>query len=107
MIATSPLAGSQFSYSGGTAATVTVPATVTCVVRITCYSAAGGTLTITPKGANQTGTAGDAITIPAGVPFAIAWPNGGPLGPGTVLVFSGTSSYYVEYAKAGPGGLTA
>lgn len=107
MIATSPLAGSQFSYNGGTAATVTVPASVTCVVRITCYSTAGGTLTITPKGPNQTGTAGDAISIPAGIPFSIAWPNGGPLGPGTILAFASTNSYYVEYAKAGAGGLTA
>mgnify|MGYP001443614092 CR=1 FL=1 len=104
MIATSPLAGSQYSYSTGTAGTVTVGAGLS-VVAFTCYSAAGGTLTITPNGPNQTGSAGGAIVIPAGAPFSREWPLGGPLGPGTVLAFSGTDSYYVEFAKGGAGGV--
>lgn len=106
MIATSPLAGSQFSYNGGTSGTVTV-LTGKMITLISCYSAAGGTLTIAPGGANQVAppTAGDSITIPAGVPWSREWPMGGPLGPATVLVFTGTDSYYVEYAAKGVAGL--
>lgn len=104
MIATSPLAGSQFSYATGSSGTVTVP--VGCwVSAFSCVSSSGGTLTITPKGPNQTTSAGSAITIPAGSPFSRDWPFGGPLGPGSLLAFTGTDSYYVEFAKTGAGGL--
>lgn len=94
------MAGSQFSYAAGSAATVTVPSGVV-VVSIHAHASAGAaTLTITPKGANQTSTAGSAIPVPATDwlrlgPFDI----GGQLGEGTVLVFAGTDSYFVAYAK--------
>ena len=104
MIATSPLAGSQFSYATGSSGTVAVPAGC-FVTLVSCYASAGGTLTITPNGPNQTGSAGGAITIPTGVPFSIPWPTCAPLGPGSSLAFSGTDTYFVTYAKAGSGGL--
>jgi hypothetical protein len=104
MIATTPLAGSQFSYDTGTAGTVTVGAGK-FVTSLSCYSSAGGTLTITPKGPNQTSTAGSAITIPAGTPFTLPWPACSALGPTTELVFASTDSYVVTYAKSGGGGL--
>lgn len=101
-IASSPLVSSKFGYATGAAGTVTVPAGAS-VSLITCYSSAGGTLTITPGGAGQTGAAGGAIVIPAGASFTRDWPNGGPLGGGTVLAFAATDTYYVEYATAGAG----
>ena len=104
MIATSPLSSSQFSYDTGSAGTATVPAGA-YVTFVSCYSAAGGTVTITPRGANQTASTGSAITIPAGTPFTLPWPACAPLGPGSTIVFSSTDTYFVSYAKAGAGGL--
>lgn len=94
----SPLSATRFSYASGTSGTVTV-GSGNQVSLITCYSVAGGTLTITPGGGNQSASAGSTITIPAGTSFSRDWaPTYGPLGPGTVLVFASTDSYYVEYA---------
>jgi hypothetical protein len=92
------LAGSQFSYAAGSSGTVTVPAGVS-VTRVKCLATSdGATLTITPKGANQTSAAGDAIPIPVeGVWFDL--PLLTELGPATVFAFSGTASYFVSYAK--------
>jgi hypothetical protein len=91
------LAGSRYSYDAGTSGTVTVPASK-YVTAIYAYgsAAAAGSLTITPGGANQKPIAGSAITIPAGVWFVLNFL--GQLGPGSVLVFATTDSYYVEYA---------
>ena len=91
------LAASQFSYSAGTAASVTVAAGKQ-VTGIACHaSGSGATLTITPGGPNQAPVAGDAIPIPPTGWFSIRFM--GELGPGTVLAFSGTDSYLVTYAK--------
>jgi hypothetical protein len=92
------LAGSQFTYAAGAAASVTVPAgKVVRQVRC-CATAGGATLTITPGGANQTGVAGDAIPIPNGAQW-FDLPLLGELGAGTVLAFAGTASYFVAYAR--------
>jgi len=92
------LAGSRFSYDTGTAGTVTVAAGLT-VTRIACIATAdGATLTITPGGANQSGSAGGAIPIPTqGGWFGMTLL--GELGKGTVIAFAGTASYLVTYAK--------
>ena len=97
-VSVSPLASGTYSYDAGTSGTVTVPAGCK-VTLITAASTAGGTITITPKGANQTGTAGAAIPVPAGGSWSRDWMMGGPLGPGTIIAFATTVSYYVEYSK--------
>ncbi len=90
-------AGSQFDYDAGAAGTVVVPPGKT-VIAIQCYGTAG-TLTITPKGANQNQTAGPAI------PIVTTWRMGagdgllGQLGEGSILVFASTTSYAVIYAS--------
>jgi len=93
------LALSAFTYDAGTAGTVTVAAGK-IVTRIACIAtAAAGTLTITPGGWNQAPVAGAAIPIPVeGGWFGLSML--GELGAGTVLVFAGTASYLVTYAKA-------
>lgn len=102
MVSVSPLATGTFSYDTGTGtATVTAPAG--CWICLwSCAVAAGGSagsVTITPKGGAQTETAGPPIVVPAGAAMSRDWPNGGPLGSGTVIAFAGTSTYYVEYSK--------
>jgi hypothetical protein len=100
MIASSPLATSQYSYDTGTGTTSATAPAGTHISRISCVVAPGGaagSVTITPKGPGQTGIAGGAINVPAGTPFNLDWPNGGPLGPGTIVAFSGVASWYVEY----------
>ena len=91
------LASSQFSYAAGTAGTVTVPAGVVVTSLGAHVTGSGATLTITPKGPMQTGTAGAAIPLPPGGWFGLSFL--GELGPGTVLVFAGTDSYVVFFAK--------
>lgn len=97
------LAGSRFSYAAGASGTVTVPSGAV-VVAIQALVAAGdpvGSFTIDPGGANQVAaaTAGSAIPLSPGVPWSHSWaPGMAPLGGGTVIVFTGTVSYYVEYA---------
>lgn len=99
------LSGSRYSHDAGAAGTVNVPAGVQ-VTSIACFGdAGGGTLTITPGGANQTGTAQTAIPIPESEWFqfpshVLAF---GQLGPGTVLEFASTISYVVTYARYGAG----
>lgn len=91
------LAAGRYQHDAGTAGTVTVPA-YGQVIGGTCYSSTGGTLIITPRGPNQTGTAQPTITIPAGVSFDLTWLAGlGMLGPGSTLVFASTDSYVVNY----------
>lgn len=89
------IAAGRYGHLAGTSGTATVPASAT-VVGVTCYSSAGGTLIITPGGANQIASAQPTITLPAGVPFAGPWlANVEVLGPGTTFAFSGTDTYVV------------
>lgn len=91
------ISAGRYQHSAGTAGTATVPASA-YVIGGTCYSSAGGTLVITPRGANQTATAQPTITIPAGVAYDLTWLAGlGMLGPGSTLVFASTDSYVVQY----------
>ena len=91
------LAVGRYAHDAGTVGTVTVPS-FGQVIGGTCYSAAGGTLVITPHGPNQTGSAQPTITIPAGVAFNLTWLAGlGMLGPGSTLVFASTDTYVVNY----------
>jgi len=97
------IAAGRFSYATGAADSITVPAGAV-VTGLVCYSLAGGTLTITPKGANQTSTAGAAIPIPATVPwFPLSDVALSMIGAGTILAFAGTTSYCVTYATLGQG----
>lgn len=90
-------AASRYGHLAGTSGTATVP-TGGVVVGLSCYSSGGGTLVITPGGANQTGTAQPTITIPAGTTFEPAWLSQlGILGAGTTFVFTGTDAYVVPY----------
>lgn len=94
------IAGSRYSHLAGTAGTATVPAGFN-VTGFTCISSGGGTLVITPGGANQSAIALPTITIPA----TSDWLNPpanvflGQLGGGTTFVFSGTDSYIVWLEK--------
>lgn len=92
----------RFSYSAGTSGTVTVPAGMV-VVRVTCLSVLGGSLTIAPGGPNQPSpvVAGSPIPLQAGTSWSAEWAPGlSPLGSGTQFAFTSTDSYYVEYSKA-------
>lgn len=87
------LAATGLHYGAGTSGTYTVPAGA-YATGLTCYSAAGGTLVITPVGQG----AGPSITIPAGVPFSMAEPllgTANQLNAGSTLAFTGTDSYVV------------
>lgn len=100
------LAGSRYSHAAGASGTVTVPAGVT-ITGIKCHSTAGGTLTLTPKGANQNNTAQAAIPIPASSDWFEFPPHilsFGQLGEGTVIAFASTDSYLVTYATFRSGG---
>lgn len=94
------IAGSRFNYLAGTAGTATVTAGWN-VTGITCISSGGGTLVITPGGANQQASALPSITIPA----TTEWFNPpanvflGQLGGGTTFTFTGTDSYVVWLEK--------
>lgn len=99
------IAGSRFAYKAGTgSATITVPAgsqVMTASVR--APAGADATFTITPGGANQTGSAGDTITVIAGS----GWSENflGQLGGGTVFTITMTGgSYYVSYFLPKMGG---
>lgn len=72
-----------WSYAAGVVGTVVVPA-ATRVVGISAYSALGGSLTI---------NGGNSIVLPVGVAVNIA-PNGNLVSP--TIVFTGTSTYFVE-----------
>ena len=96
------IAGSQFSYAAGSAATVTVPAGM-YVTKIIALGASMATLTITPQGPNQSNSAGSAIPLPS---TSVYW-EFEPLaviGPGSTLAFANTVSYFVAYAKFKAGG---
>ena len=95
----------KFSYASGTSGTVIVSAGKR-IVLLSCAVAAGGgsgSLTIAPGGAGQVSPAAtpDTITILAGGAFDRDWTalGGGPLSVGTQLVFTNTSTYYVEYTE--------
>ena len=91
------LSAGRYAHDAGTAGTATVPS-YGQVIGGSCYSSGGGTLVITPRGPNQTGSAQPTITIPAGVAFNLTWLAGlGMLGPGSTLVFASTDSYVVNY----------
>jgi hypothetical protein len=92
------VASSNFSYAAGVSGNVTVPAGLSVRAFWCVGGSGGGTLVITPGGANQVATAGATITIPAGISFGELMLT--ELGPGTVFVFTGTSSYFVQYTKA-------
>ena len=96
------------TYATGTSGTYTVPTGV-YVTGLSCYATAGGaSLTITPSGPSITDAqAGSAITIAAGQGFSLGRPwlagNANELGAGSVLVFSGTASYFISmYALGAP-----
>lgn len=89
------MASATMSYDAGAAGTVTVPSGK-YVRSIRALGGPGATLTITPKGAGQTGTAGGAIPLPVvGEWFELDML--GEFGPGTVLAFASTVSYFVQY----------
>lgn len=91
------IAGGRYQHDAGVTGTATVPSSAH-VIGGTCYSSGGGTLVITPRGANQTGTAQPTITIPIGLAFDLTWLAGlGMLGPGSTLTFAGTDTYVVTY----------
>jgi hypothetical protein len=94
----------SFFYSAGTAGTVTVPANA-YVSGIAAHATnSGATLTLTPEGPGVIdASAGTAIPIPAGVGFALGRPvlygSTFELGPGTIIVTSGTDSYFVAMVQ--------
>lgn len=94
------IAGARFAYKAGTAGTVTLPSSAVLVSIQTHASAGGATLIITPGGANQVATAGDAIPVPSGANWLRMGLEelGAELGVGTVLTFTGTDAYVVVYA---------
>lgn len=95
------IANSRYSLTSGTSGTVTVPAGAS-VIGFSCVSTSGGTVTITPGGANQRPSALNAIAIPAGTAYEHPWLAClGQLGAGTSIVFASTDSYVVHYAYQG------
>jgi hypothetical protein len=96
------IGASQFSYQAGSSGTVTVPAGV-FVTAIAVHATSAGSFTITPKGPGTVApaTAGASVPIPAGVGFSLEFL--GELGPGTVIVFTGTDMYFVRQAKLSGG----
>ena len=97
---------SLYFYTAGTSGTYTVPAG-SYVTALACYATSGGaTLTITPSGPGvTTPVAGPAIPVPTNGGFNLSKPvlvgNSNEMGTGTVLVFSGTSNYFVSLWHAG------
>lgn len=93
------IAGSRWSYDAGVAGAVVVPAGKQ-VIGVQCLSIAGGTLTVTPGGANQRAVAGPPIPLPAGVALSLGVEDGlTQLGGGTVFAFAGTDTYLITYAE--------
>jgi hypothetical protein len=93
-------AAARFGYASGANGTVAIPSGYV-VTGIFAAASAAATLTITPGGAGQTATAGDAITVPTSGGLRLEGPIVWPLGAGTSLVFATTTSYLVTYAKFG------
>lgn len=76
----------RWSYYAGSAATVTL-ASGEALIALWAHATTAASLVITPKGANQTGTAGPTITIPANTvlgPITFV----GQMTGGTILVFT-------------------
>jgi len=96
------IANGVYSHAAGTSGTVTVPSGMT-VVGLSAFTAAGGTITITPKGPGQSQTAQTAITLPANSGWFHAPTNVflGQLGAGTTIAFASTDAYVVYYTKMG------
>lgn len=91
----------KFTYAAGEDGAYTVPAG--CIVlAFSCYSEAGGSLTIEPGGASNVAAEGDSIIVPASVPFGRDYRDNADraslpqLGAGTIFTFTDTDSYYVE-----------
>ncbi len=94
----------RFAYKAGSAisstATVTVPNGATVTGLMCLAKTADGSLVITPGGANQIPSAGDAIPIPQGTGFEPpAQSMFQQLGGGTVFAFTNVDSYLVTYNK--------
>lgn len=62
-------------------------------------TSAGGTITITPGGANQSPVANTAITLPANGSLSWDYPVVCMLGPGTIVAFTAMDSVVVTQAK--------
>jgi hypothetical protein len=99
----------NYQYTAGTSGSVVVPA-LAYVSGMAACSSAGGTITVAPVGSMPDGAvldgsvAGATITLPAGSCWSM--PNPAPgylfnLGPNTTVTFTGTSTYYVQYASFG------
>lgn len=92
----------RFKYNAGVSGTVTVPSG-RAVTGITAHaSASGASMTIAAQGADTAADpTGDSIPIPAGASISLGVPvieqNDEQLGPGTVIVFTGTDSYLIVY----------
>jgi hypothetical protein len=97
MLPFSLIAASRYSYKAGTgAATITAPAgSQVLSISVRAPSGTDATFTITPGGANQTGTVGETITVLAGTSFSRDFI--GQLGAGTVITITGSGSYFVDY----------
>lgn len=98
-------AGSGFAYVAGTGTPSPVVVPGNCSVKVLSLRAATGapaTFTIAPKGAGQTGTAGDTVTVPAGAGFAEDFLPG-QLGEGSIITITDSDAYYVSFF-VGPGG---
>jgi hypothetical protein len=92
---------SRFSYDAGASGTVTVPAGKK-VVGIACHASGAGSFTIAPTGPNDAAAVtGASIPLPAGTSFSIGRPvldgDQNEVGPGSVIIFTGTDSYFVAY----------
>lgn len=92
------LATGQIGGINGSAGTATLPDGAVCIGASAVCTAAGS-VTITPHGANQTGTA-MTITIPAGTAWTLPLLAGlGQIGGNSTLVFATTDSYSVMWVK--------
>jgi hypothetical protein len=85
-----------YSHVTGTDGTITVP-TDKHVLKYSVKAESGGTIVITPAG----GSAQPTITLDAGDEFKDDFSDaagvGGGLGPGSTIVLTGTSRYFVRY----------
>lgn len=94
----------RFKYNAGASGTVTVPHG-RCITGVTAHATgSGATLTIAAQGeSTDADSTGDAIPIPAGTSISFGVPvieeNIDQLGPGTVLTFTGTDSYFIVYRQ--------
>ncbi len=93
------IANAEWTYLAGVSGTATVPAG-SQVASFTCIGGTGGgTLVITPGGAQQKAAAGPSLPLPAGA--VIEKRLLGQLGAGTTFAFTNTSTYLVELVKIG------